>query len=98
EDISPSAVLTGLRVLLVEDSPDNQVLISRLLMREGALVEIAQDGAEGVAVALANVFDVVLMDVQMPVLDGNEAMRRLRASGYGGLIVALTAHAMKGER
>lgn len=91
------AGLTGVRVLLVEDSPDNQFLISLLLEREGASVAIANDGEEGVHAALAGDFEVVLMDIQMPKMDGHEAVRTLRAADYARPVIALTAHAMKEE-
>jgi len=91
------AGLSGVRVLLVEDSPDNQVLISLLLEREGAEVKIASDGAEGVQRALESDYEVVLMDIQMPRMDGHEAVRTLREKGYRVPVVALTAHAMKEE-
>ncbi|MGZ3721607.1 MAG: response regulator, partial [Bdellovibrionales bacterium] len=90
--------LGGLNVLLVEDSLDNQMLITMYLNNEGAIVKSVGDGAQGVALALRDNFDVLLMDIQMPVLDGHEAAKRLRNSNYVGPIVALTAHAMKEER
>lgn len=90
--------LKGLEVLLVEDSPDNQFLIERILNKTGAKVTVAVNGAEGVRAALAKNFDVVLMDIQMPVMDGHEAVRILRENGYTGPVAALTAHAMKEER
>ncbi len=91
------------RVLLAEDSLDNQRLISTILRRAGHQVEVVPDGEVAVATALAAAeagagFDVVLMDMQMPVLDGYAATQRLRAEGYAGVIVALTAHAMEGDR
>jgi signal transduction histidine kinase/ActR/RegA family two-component response regulator len=91
------------RVLLVEDGLDNQRLIGGILRRAGLSVEIAPDGAQGCELALLSErsdepYDVVLMDMQMPVLDGYTAVQRLRASGYGGAIIALTAHAMAGDR
>ena len=92
------ARLRDLSVLLVEDSPDNQALFSIYLGRAGARVAIAVDGARGVDMAMANDYDVVLMDVQMPVMDGIAAVRALRARGFTKPIVALTAHAMKEER
>ena len=91
-------VLQGLKVLLVEDSPDNQMLISMYLHKEGAQVKTASNGASGVELALTEMFDVVLMDIQMPILDGHEATKKLRQSKYSKPIIALTAHAMKEER
>ena len=93
-----SRELDGMNVLLAEDSADNQFLIKTLLTRAGAKVTIAKDGMEAVQLAQADGFDVVLMDVQMPVLDGIDATKKLRESGYETPIVALTAHAMKEER
>ncbi len=90
--------LRDLEVLLVEDSPDNQFLIQRILLKTGAKVTLANNGAEGVGAALQGHFDIVLMDIQMPVMDGHEAVRTLRQKDYPGPIVALTAHAMKEER
>ena len=65
-------------VLLVEDSPDNQTLFTMYLSKEGAEVKSASDGVQGVEFALAENFDVVLMDIQMPLLDGHEATKNLR--------------------
>ncbi len=93
------ANLTGLRVLVVEDNPDNQRIVEYLLGERGAEVSLAADGEEGVATVLAaqrrgEPFDAVLMDVQMPVKDGLEAARELRAAGIPTPIIALTAYAM----
>ncbi|MEZ6233492.1 MAG: ATP-binding protein [Phycisphaerales bacterium] len=93
----------GPRVLLVEDGEDNQRLIAFLLRKGGARVEVAENGQVGVEAALrarerAEAFDLIFMDMQMPVLDGYAATRRLRERGYAGRIVALTAHAMDGDR
>jgi len=83
------------RVLLVEDGPDNQRLIRHVLRKAGAEVTVAEDGAEALEIVeREGGFDLILMDMQMPRMDGYEATRRLRASGYRGAIVALTAHAM----
>lgn len=90
--------LQNIRVLLVEDSPDNQALISIFLVRAGAHVDIASDGEQGCEKALQENYDVVLMDVQMPIMDGITAIERLRNAGYTTPVVALTAHAMKEER
>ncbi|RYZ70641.1 MAG: response regulator [Proteobacteria bacterium] len=90
--------LTGARILVVEDSPDNRLLIKVVLSRHGAKIVFANDGIEGVEKALADRYDVVIMDVQMPRMDGYEAVRELRSRGYDRPIIALTAHAMKEER
>lgn len=93
-----SQKLDGLRILLAEDGPDNQKLIMHFLTASGAVVDLAGNGAEAVEKATASTYDLVLMDIQMPVLDGYEATRQLRAAGYSPPIIALTAHAMHGER
>ena len=89
-------------LLLAEDGPDNQRLIAFLLRRAGAAVTLTDNGQDAIDKAMAAVaadrpFDLILMDMQMPVLDGYEATRRLRATGYAGTIVALTANAMEGD-
>lgn len=90
--------LDGIRVLLAEDSPDNQTLVTRFLKLAGATVEIASDGKEATQKAKNDHYDVLLMDLQMPVMDGYEATSQLRKDGYRGKIVALTAHALSEER
>jgi signal transduction histidine kinase/DNA-binding NarL/FixJ family response regulator len=86
------------RILLAEDGPDNQVLISTHLRKAGAQVVIAGDGKVALALALRERFDLVVMDMQMPNMDGYQATRELRRRGFTGPIVALTAHAMAGDR
>jgi PAS domain S-box-containing protein len=93
----------GARVLLVEDNVDIQFLVRHVLEKQGARVDLANDGGEGVSLACeaqraGAPFDLVLMDVQMPVLDGYEATRMLRAAGVRVPVVALTADAMDGRR
>ncbi len=90
--------LFGKRVLLVEDSEDNQRLVTKFLNKEGAAVDTASNGALGYEAALKKKYDVSLMDIQMPIMDGYEATRRLRETGYTDPIIALTAHAMLEEK
>lgn len=92
--------LAGCRVLLVEDGPDNQTLLRFLLRRAGADVELAADGVEALAYAeeVNSAFDLVLMDMHMPRMDGYAATERLRASGCTVPVIALTAHARRGDR
>lgn len=90
--------LEGVRVLIVEDAPENQMLLQHFLTIAGAVVKVADNGQEGVAKALAEEFDIILMDIQMPVLDGYQATRQLRGRAYRKPILALTAHALKEER
>lgn len=89
--------LKNLNILLVEDSPDNQFLIQKMLGKTGAKITIANNGFEGLEMALAGNFNVVVMDIQMPIMDGHQAVQALRAKGYTVPVVALTAHAMKEE-
>jgi signal transduction histidine kinase len=91
------------RVLLAEDGPDNQRLIAFILRKAGAEVTVAENGAIALGLALAArdegaPYHVILMDMQMPVMDGYEATRKLRSADYKSPIVALTAHAMSEDR
>lgn len=93
--------LLGLRVLLAEDNPINALLARTLLTRAGCVVTSAQDGEEAVAVASVSMFDLILLDIRMPRLDGFEAAERIRAGGgpsAASPIVALTADAGDEER
>jgi signal transduction histidine kinase/DNA-binding response OmpR family regulator len=90
--------LQGLRILLAEDGPDNQLLIRTVLSKAGAEVEVVENGLLAVHAATARPFDLVLMDMQMPEMDGYEATGQLRAKGYETPVVALTAHALSSDR
>jgi len=93
---------TGLRILLAEDNVINCVLAAGILEKRGHSVFVAANGREAVAAATADAFDLILMDVQMPEMDGFEATRCIRESelptGHHTPIVAMTAHAMAGDR
>jgi CheY-like chemotaxis protein len=90
--------LEGLRVLVVEDGATNRKLLGLLLGRAGAEVAMAENGRQGADLALSEPFDLVLMDMQMPVMDGYTAATLLRQRGLTLPIIAMTAHAMKGDR
>jgi CheY-like chemotaxis protein len=96
--MNEATILEGVNVLLVDDGEDNQTIISLFLEAAGAHVDFANNGKEGVQMAMSGHYDAVLMDIQMPVMDGYEATATLRKQGYKTPIIALTAHAMKEER
>ena len=91
-----------LRVLLAEDDEVNRKVAHRLLLQFGASVDLASNGVQALELALANHYELVLMDVEMPYMDGLESARRLRkaeaARGARTRVVAMTAHAMEGDR
>jgi two-component system cell cycle response regulator DivK len=88
------------KILLVEDNEMNRDMLSRRLLRKGYEVVIAVDGEQAVAMAQSEKPDLILMDMSLPVIDGWEATRRVKASetSSGIPIIALTAHAMSGDR
>jgi CheY-like chemotaxis protein len=100
-DEPASQTLTGLRVLLAEDNPINALLARKFLTRAGCIVVGAQDGEEAVAAAAAAAFDLILLDIRMPRVDGIEAAERIRAGDGPSArapIVALTADTGDEER
>lgn len=95
--------LSGLRVLVADDSQDNQRLVEHILRLSGALVTVVENGQQALEAALAadekhEPYQAILMDMQMPVMDGYAATRKLRERGYQWPIIALTAHAMVEDR
>jgi len=96
------AAARPLRVLLAEDTPANQKLVVRILAKRGHEVQVAENGAKAVDLAQSQAFDVVLMDVQMPVLDGFQATIAIRGlqqqTNRRVPIIAMTAYAMKGDQ
>jgi PAS domain S-box-containing protein len=96
--VAPVLRLPPCRLLLVEDGVSNRKLITLVLQRAGAgTIDEAEDGKSGSDRALAGNYDVVLMDMQMPVMDGYTAATLLRSKGFTKPIIALTAHAMRGD-
>ncbi|MBX3022452.1 MAG: response regulator [Bdellovibrionales bacterium] len=89
---------TGKHILAVDDSPDNLTLVSLFLKGSGAEVSFAENGLKAIGEVRSRNFDLILMDVQMPGMDGNEATEEIRRLGYRGPIVALTAHAIRAEQ
>ncbi|MBL7542164.1 MAG: response regulator [Bdellovibrionaceae bacterium] len=101
-DLAPSVEqppdFRHLKILLVDDSLDNQLIVTHLLKKTGVTLDTASNGQEGVEKASRNKYDLVLMDLQMPILDGYGAIQELKRNGYNKPVIALTAHAMKEER
>jgi len=98
-DLSDQEIQKGLRILLAEDNLVNQKVAIRMLERLGYTADIAADGQEVLAALESRPYDVVLMDVQMPEMDGLEATRSIRSTAcHQPYIIAMTAHAMKGDR
>src|SRR3974390_3258314 len=90
----------GMKILYVEDNEDNIYMLKSRLTRAGHTVIVATDGAQGVALAVSERPDLVLMDLSLPVLDGWEASRRIKSAPETSAIpiIALTAHAMAGDQ
>ena len=96
--IADEKPLFGMNILIVDDAPDNRQLIWHYSTASGAIVDTAENGADGYKKALAENYDLILMDIQMPLMDGYTATQRLREHGYRKPIIALTAHAMSEVR
>lgn len=90
--------LSRMRILLVDDSKDNQILVSHILKGAGALIETADNGELGVQKAMKGDYQVILMDIQMPVKDGYEALTDLKKAGFSRPVIALTAFALAQDR
>lgn len=88
------------KILLVEDNEMNRDMLSRRLARKGYDIEIAVDGRQGAELGIRGGYDLILMDMSLPEIDGWEATRQIRAAPSGAAvpIIALTAHAMAGDR
>lgn len=100
---STALPLTGRRVLVAEDGPDNQRILRFILKKAGARVDVVENGQLAVEAALGaeserDPFDIVLMDMQMPVMDGYSATRTLKDSSYPRPVLAVTAHALPEDR
>lgn len=94
----PPIRFDGVKILLVDDAADNRLLVSRYIKLTGAQVESAENGLEALEMVSNKDYDVLLMDLQMPIMDGYEATMELRRRGFNKPIIALTAHALKEER
>lgn len=90
--------LQGLRVLVAEDAVDTQLLIRQILKKQGAEVDFASNGKQAIEYVQNKDYDIILMDIQMPLVDGYQATRRLRSKGFGKPIIGLSAHAMREEQ
>jgi CheY-like chemotaxis protein len=89
--------LEGVRILLAEDSEDNATVIRLYLTKEGAKLTYVRNGQEAIEAVRSGDFDILLMDIQMPLLDGLEATRQIRQLGFKMPIIALTAHALRDD-
>ncbi len=98
QEQSSGTSLQGVSLLLVDDTYDNQLIIKHFLKNLGVQIDTAADGREGVDKASRRNYDIILMDIQMPQMDGYQAVSLLRNKGYAGTVISLTAHAGEQER
>ena len=98
QNSSPLTPLAGSSFLIVEDDADLRELISRYLADLGAQIETCENGQEAIEATKTSVFDIILMDMKMPIKNGYETTRELRAKGYVGPIIAITAFANSEDR
>lgn len=96
--VNPLVDLKDKRVLIVEDSEDNQEIFQFFLNSVGAVTDVIDNGEDAVKKVLLNSYDLILMDIQLPRMDGLEATRRIRLGGFTNPIIALTAHASSEEK
>lgn len=96
-DLKPFLDKKTIRILVVEDNKPNQLLIKKILERAGINVDVSFNGKKAIQMVLENVYDMVIMDMQMPVVDGYEATQQIRKMGNNIPIIALTAHTMQGD-
>lgn len=96
--VESNSALHGKKILVIDDSKDIRVLVSTILRKNGAQVYCASNGVIGIDMALKNKFDLILLDIQMPEMDGYETLAKLKSFGVKAPVSALTAHAMNEER
>ncbi|MBM3381107.1 MAG: PAS domain S-box protein [Betaproteobacteria bacterium] len=93
-----SVRLDGKKILVVDDAPDNRLIVQRFLAHAGANVDLTDNGMSGAQMALENHYDLIVMDIQMPEFDGYQTIAYLRERGFVRPVVALSAHAMREDK
>jgi PAS domain S-box-containing protein len=93
-----SVRLDGKKILVVDDAPDNRLIVQRFLAHAGAKVDLTDNGMSGAQMALENNYDLIVMDIQMPEFDGYQTIAYLREKGFARPVVALSAHAMREDK